>query len=105
MRAFATLDDADIKNKRVLAGCLDNNPRFADIGYYASFAPLCDCALAAIAKQRPDLILMDIQLPIMDGYTATSKIKADPALRSIPIIAVTSYALSGEDKDCSRGRL
>jgi two-component system cell cycle response regulator DivK len=55
-------------------------------------------ALAAIAKQRPDLILMDIQLPIMDGYTATSRIKADPALRSIPIIAVTSYALSGEEK-------
>ena len=55
-------------------------------------------ALAAVAKQRPDLILMDIQLPIMDGYTATRRIKADPALRSIPIIAVTSYALSGEDK-------
>src|SRR6516225_7066867 len=55
-------------------------------------------ALTAIAKQRPDLILMDIQLPVMDGYTATRQIKADPALRSIPIIAVTSYALSGEDK-------
>ena len=55
-------------------------------------------ALAAIAKQRPDLILMDVQLPIMDGYEATRRIKADPALRSIPIIAVTSYALSGEDK-------
>ena len=55
-------------------------------------------ALAAIAKQRPDLILMDIQLPIMDGYTATSQIKADPALRSIPIIAVTSYALAVEEK-------
>ena len=55
-------------------------------------------ALAAIAKARPDLILMDIQLPIMDGYTATRRIKADPALRSIPIIAVTSYALSGEEK-------
>jgi two-component system, cell cycle response regulator DivK len=55
-------------------------------------------ALAAIAKQRPDLILMDIQLPIMDGYTATSRIKADPALRSIPIIAVTSYVLSGEEQ-------
>jgi hypothetical protein len=38
-------------------------------------------ALAAIAKQRPDLILMDIQLPIIDGYTAVSRIKADPALR------------------------
>ena len=55
-------------------------------------------ALAAIAKQRPDLILMDIQLPIMDGYTATRQIKADPAMRSIPIIAVTSYALNGEEK-------
>jgi two-component system, cell cycle response regulator DivK len=55
-------------------------------------------ALAAIAKQRPDLILMDIQLPIMDGYTATRRIKSDPTLRSIPIIAVTSYALSGEEK-------
>jgi two-component system, cell cycle response regulator DivK len=56
-------------------------------------------ALAAIAKQRPDLILMDIQLPVMDGYEATRQIKADPALRSIPIIAVTSYArLAGRRK-------
>ena len=55
-------------------------------------------ALAAIAKQRPDLILMDIQLPIMDGYTAARLIKTDPALRSIPIIAVTSYALAVEEK-------
>ena len=53
-------------------------------------------ALTAIAKQRPDLILMDIRLPIMDGYTATSQIKADPALRSIPIIAVTSYGGEGQ---------
>jgi len=55
-------------------------------------------ALAAVALQRPDLILMDIQLPVMDGYEATRRIKADPALRSIPIIAVTSYALSGEEQ-------
>jgi two-component system cell cycle response regulator DivK len=54
-------------------------------------------ALAAVAKQRPDLILMDIQLPIMDGYEATRRIKADPALKSIPIIAVTSYALGGDE--------
>jgi two-component system cell cycle response regulator DivK len=46
---------------------------------------------------RPDLILMDIQLPDFDGYEATRKIKAIPALSSIPIIAVTSYALSGDD--------
>jgi two-component system, cell cycle response regulator DivK len=59
-------------------------------------------ALEAVAKQRPDLILMDIQLPIMDGYTATRKIKADPAMRSIPIIAVTSYALSGRRRRHAR---
>src|SRR5690242_5210188 len=44
-------------------------------------------ALGAVVKQRPDLILMDIQLPIIDGYTATRRTKADPALRLIPIIA------------------
>jgi two-component system, cell cycle response regulator DivK len=60
-------------------------------------------ALAAIAKQRPDLVLMDIQLPIMDGYEATRRIKADASLRSIPIIAVTSYALSGEEKARAAG--
>ncbi len=54
-------------------------------------------ALAAVTKRWPDLILMDIQLPIIDGYEATRRIKADPALKSIPIIAVTSYALSGEE--------
>ena len=55
-------------------------------------------ALAAVARQRPDLILMDIQLPIMDGYEATRRIKADPSLNSIPVIAVTSYALSGDEE-------
>jgi two-component system cell cycle response regulator DivK len=58
-------------------------------------------ALAAVAKQRPDLILMDIQLPVMDGYEATRRLKADPALRSIPVIAITSYAL-GEDEERAR---
>jgi two-component system cell cycle response regulator DivK len=55
-------------------------------------------ALDAVAKQRPDLILMDIQLPGIDGYEVTRRIKADPEMRSIPIIAVTSYALSGEEQ-------
>ena len=55
-------------------------------------------ALAAVAKQRPDLILMGIQLPSMDGYEVTRQIKADPGLRSIPIIALTSHALNGEEQ-------
>ena len=46
---------------------------------------------------RPDLILMDIQLPVLDGYETTRRLKADPALRDIPVIAVTSYALSGDE--------
>jgi two-component system, cell cycle response regulator DivK len=45
----------------------------------------------------PDLILMDIQLPGIDGYEATRRIKANAALQQIPVIAVTSYALSGDD--------
>jgi two-component system cell cycle response regulator DivK len=62
-------------------------------------------ALAAVERQRPDLILMDIQLPILDGYETTRRIKANPALKDVPIIAVTSYALSGdEDKALAAGR-
>ena len=48
--------------------------------------------------ERPDLILMDIQLPGMDGYEVTRRIKAQPHLQHIPIIAVTSYALSGDEQ-------
>jgi len=54
-------------------------------------------ALTAVAKKRPDLILMDIQLPVMDGYETTRRLKADPATSGIPIIVVTSYALSGDE--------
>ncbi len=45
---------------------------------------------------QPDLILMDLQLPGIDGYEAARQIKAEPRLSSVPIIAVTSYALSGD---------
>lgn len=53
--------------------------------------------VAAAEREHPDLILMDIQLPEIDGHEATRRIKANPGLRDIPIIAVTSYALSGDD--------
>jgi two-component system cell cycle response regulator DivK len=53
-------------------------------------------ALKSAAADRPDLILMDIQLPGINGYDVTRRIKADPELHAIPIIAVTSYALSGD---------
>ncbi len=50
----------------------------------------------AAGRERPDLVLMDIQLPVLDGYAATRKIREDPALRNTPIIAVTSYAMPGD---------
>jgi two-component system, cell cycle response regulator DivK len=54
-----------------------------------------EAGLAAAAAHRPDLILMDIQLPGLDSYEATRRIKADGALRAIPVIAVT-YGLAGD---------
>jgi two-component system, cell cycle response regulator DivK len=59
-------------------------------------------AITAAETNRPDLILMDIQLPILDGYEATRRIKANPDLKSIPIIVVTSYALSGDEDKARR---
>ena len=55
-----------------------------------------ETGLAAAAAHRPDLILMDIQLPGLDGYEATRRLKADAVLRVIPVIAVTSFALGGD---------
>ena len=58
----------------------------------------------AAARELPDLILMDIQMPEMDGYEATRRIKDEPTTAVIPVIAVTSYALSGdEDKAKAAG--
>jgi len=54
-------------------------------------------AVTLAETQTPDLILMDIQLPGIDGYEATRRIKAIAALRTTPLIVVTSYALSGDD--------
>ena len=89
-RILVVEDHAD--NRQIIHDML------APTDYEITAAENGEQALAAIAKQRPDLILMDIQMPIMDGYAATRRIKADSASRSIPIIAVTSYALSGEEK-------
>jgi len=66
-------------------------------GFQAIEAEDGEKAVVAALRDRPDLILMDMQLPILDGYEATRRIRANPALQSIPIIAVTSYALSGDE--------
>lgn len=52
--------------------------------------------VAAAIKQKPDLIIMDLAMPEMDGWTATEKIKKDPQTLAIPLIAVTAHALPGD---------
>jgi CheY-like chemotaxis protein len=54
-------------------------------------------AIARIAAQRPDLILMDVQLPGIDGLELTRRLKADPATRHIVILALTAYAMKGDE--------
>ena len=85
-------------NRQILRDLLGN------AGYELTEAENGEEAIAAVAKRRPDLILMDIQLPVMDGYAATRRIRTNPDLKSVPIIAVTSYALAGdEDKARAAG--
>ena len=78
-------------NRQILRDLLGN------AGYELTEAENGEEAIAAVARRRPDLILMDIQLPVMDGYEATRRIRTNPDLRSVPIIAVTSYALAGDE--------
>lgn len=78
-------------NRRIMRDLLTS------AGYELHEAQTGETGVALAAALRPDLILMDIQLPGIDGYEATRRIKAMTGLREIPIIAVTSYALSGDD--------
>ena len=55
-------------------------------------------SVAKAASERPDIVLMDIQLPVLDGYEATRQIKALPGLAAIPIIAVSSFAMKGDEE-------
>lgn len=79
------------ENRRLLRDLLSS------VGYEFIEAVTGEEGLASAEKDVPDLILMDIQLPGLDGYEVTRRIKANPALRHIPVIAVTSYALSGDE--------
>jgi len=67
-------------------------------GYEVCEAASAPEAFATLAEKPPDIILMDIRLPGMDGLTATRKLKTDPVTRDIPIVAVTSYAMKGDEE-------
>lgn len=65
-------------------------------GYRVCAVGDAETAQKAIETMRPALILMDIQLPGMDGLTLTSLLKKEPATRDIPIVALTAYAMKGD---------
>ena len=67
-------------------------------GYTVIEAADGEAGVAKAASERPDLVLMDIQMPLVDGYEATRRIKADPALKPIPIVAVSSYAMKRDEE-------
>jgi len=65
-------------------------------GYEVDTAGDAESALAALSSRRPDVVLMDLQLPGVDGLELTRRIKADPKTKDIAIIAVTAYAMKGD---------
>jgi two-component system cell cycle response regulator DivK len=79
-------------NRRILRDLLTN------VGFQLIEAETGPDGVEMAKMHQPDLILMDLQLPGIDGYEATRRIRADPRLSSVPIIAVTSYALSGDEE-------
>ena len=78
-------------NRAILRDLLTN------AGYDLIEATNGEEGVALAESMRPDLIIMDVQLPVIDGYEATRRIKSNAELKAIPVIAVTSYALSGEE--------
>jgi len=67
-------------------------------GYTVIEAADGEAGVAKAKSDRPDLILMDIQMPVIDGYEATRRIKVHPDLRQIPIVAVSSFAMKGDEE-------
>jgi len=88
-RVLVVEDQED--NRRILRDLLTS------AGYDVLYAEDGEEALIVASRERPDLILMDIQLPLLDGYDTTRRLKMEPTLQHIPVIAVTSYALSGDE--------
>ena len=93
-----------MENKKILV--VEDNPMnlkliksLLEIGKYEVIEAMEATTGIQLAQQhRPDLILMDIQLPGMDGLTATRELKKDPELKDIPVVAITAHAMQGDDQ-------
>jgi CheY-like chemotaxis protein len=72
--------------------------RLTRAGYTVVVATDGAQGVAMAASERPDLVLMDLSLPVLDGWEATRRIKAASETRSIPVIALTAHAMSGDEE-------
>ena len=72
--------------------------RLARSGYEVALAVDGAQGVAMAASEGPDLVLMDMSLPVLDGWEATRRLKADPATRGLPVIALTAHAMSGDEE-------
>jgi two-component system cell cycle response regulator DivK len=88
MRTILIVEDIEL-NRDLLTQWLEDRFRLV-------YAQDGAAALTRAASARPDLILMDLSLPLMDGWEATRRLKADPVLAAIPVIAVSAHAMPGE---------
>jgi two-component system cell cycle response regulator DivK len=69
-------------------------------GYDVLIAIDGEQGVAMARAEQPDLILMDMSLPVLDGWEATRKIKADPSVAAVPVIALTAHAMAGDQEKC-----
>jgi two-component system, cell cycle response regulator DivK len=90
MKTVLIVEDIEL-NRELLAQLLEDDHRlvFAEDGV---------AALERAAETRPDLILMDLSLPRMDGWEATRRLKADPAMVGIPVIVLSARAMNGDEE-------
>jgi len=69
-------------------------------GYEVLIAIDGEQGVAVAQAEQPDLILMDMSLPVLDGWEATRKIRADPVISAVPVIALTAHAMAGDQEKC-----
>ena len=79
-------------NRKIFSGMLTHS------GFRVREAENGEIALKSVAEERPDIILMDLSIPGVDGWECTRRLKADPGTAKIPIIALTAHAMRGDEE-------
>ena len=90
MKTVLVVEDVEL-NRDLLGQILEDE-------YNVAFAADGAEGLTKAAELRPDLILMDLSLPVVDGWEATRRLKADPKFGRIPVIIVTAHAMTGQEE-------